>query len=479
MKILFPLSTTVIILILCGCASAPDYEPPELAFDVPGQFKEVQAEGRAGNNWLQSFNDDAMVRFVNRVLEKNYSLKIAATRLENARNQVSISAANRLPNLDMGFNATQSETYNVTLERSVSRENYSLGPGLSWELDFWGKLRNSTNAAIAELQNQAYVYYNARLSLAANAAQAWYSAVTARKQLELAEESARSFEESARLIRRRYERNLSSSLELRLALANAANAQASLQNRRQNYSAALRTMQVLMADYPDGDIVSGSGLPPLDDTVPAGLPSELIQRRPDILSAERQLAATDQRRLRAWKELLPTLRFTASGSNGTNLLRDVVNFATFGWRFGESLSQPIFEGGRIRAAARDQKVNQDRAELQYAQTVLTAFEEVEHALATEQYLKDREKALRESVEQSVEAERLAWDRYTNGLNDIITVLESQRRALNSRTSLFDVQNARLQNRLNLFLSLGGSYDSDEGLETVPYINGSDHAQPQS
>jgi outer membrane protein TolC len=222
--------------------------------------------------------------------------------------------------------------------------------------------------------------------------------------------------------------------------------------------AAGRSLEVLLGRYPADEIEIAAKLPEITTEVPPGLPSGLLKRRPDLVAAERRFAASVERVKASKKELLPTISLSASGDAASSELSELLDYERLTARLAANLAQPIFQGGRLIAGIKLSDANSRQALASYSQAVLVAFQEVETFLAWDDYLRDEEIALRKSSKESAAAEDLAWQQYQRGLANIITVLESQRRAFNARSSLIRVMNDRLQNRLNLYLALGGDFN---------------------
>lgn len=455
MKSFLPL---LLAAFVAGCASAPPRQPiPSAGVTPPQAYAAVPEEVGAADDWLAQFADPALEAYAAQVLADNLDLRIAAARLETARLSTVLVVGQELPDLSASASAGRART--VSSVGTVATGNtFTLGLNLAWEADLWGRLRNNSAAALADYQAAQAEWYGARLSLAATAAQAWFSAITAREQVALAERALRTYEDAARLIRSRYESGTSSALDLRLTLANVASAAARLEQRREQYQAAQRTLEVLATRYPAGASPLDAALPQLVAPIPAGLPSDLLARRPDLVAAERAYAASQQRAARARKDMLPALRLTAGAGRSSRELGDLLDGSTV-WNFVGGLTQPLLNGGELRTRAAIARTEAERSGHAYALNVLQAFRDVEQALAAEDYLGTREAHLREAVTQSIAAENLSWDGYTAGLTDIIAVLEAQRRSITAQTELLDVRNARLQNRVNLHVALGGGFDS--------------------
>jgi NodT family efflux transporter outer membrane factor (OMF) lipoprotein len=450
-----------------GCATSPDPTGREPQIETPDNWSAevasasaTTAPGPDAPGWLHQFNDPELNAVVRDALERNLDLQATVARLDAARANAKISGSDQYPQFGAGLAGGRQElivSESTDPPTSITSDSYGFSLDVSWEIDVWGRLRDSASASIADFEAAAADLAGARLSLAANTAKFWFRTTTARQQLALANETVSSFESTVDLVRSRFESGISSSLELRLALANAAAARALRQQRAQELEQSVRALEVVVGAYPGNTLRTVDELPELNQSVPAGLPSELLNRRPDIAAAERRLAGADKRVASAKKSLLPSLRLTGSAGTASEDLSNIVDADYSVWNLVGGLTQPIFQGGRLRANVERSKADAEYAYLDYSKTILTAFQEVENTLAGEKYLSIREKELSEAAVQSDGAQRLAEDEYAAGLTEIITVLESQRRALNSKEAYLSVRELRLRNRVDLHLALGGDF----------------------
>lgn len=459
--ITLPLAFTV------GCATSPDPTERKPQVEAPDNWSAEVATESASTapapdtpGWLHQFNDPGLNAVVEDALERNLDLQATIARLDAARANARISGSDQYPQFGAGLTGGRRELVfdeSTDPPSTLTSDSYGFSLDLSWEIDVWGRLRDSASASIADYEAATADLAGARLSLAANTAKFWFRATTARQQLALANETVSSFESTVDLVRSRFESGISSSLELRLALANAAAARALKQQRAQELEQSVRALEVVVGTYPGNTLVTVDELPELSQPVPAGLPSELLNRRPDIAAAERRLAGADKRVASAKKSLLPSLRLTGSAGTASEDLSNIIDADYSVWSLVGGLTQPIFQGGRLRANVERSKAEAERTYLDYSRTILTAFQEVENTLAGEKYLSLRERELSEAAVQSDGAQRLAEDEYAAGLTEIITVLESQRRALNAKEAFLSVRELRLRNRVDLHLALGGDF----------------------
>jgi NodT family efflux transporter outer membrane factor (OMF) lipoprotein len=335
--------------------------------------------------------------------------------------------------------------------------SFGIALNLRWELDVWGRIRAGHSAAIADLEAASADAQGARLSIIAQTVKLWLAVVEGRRQVELADATRANSAASLARIEDRYARGSGSSLDVRLARSDLASTRANLERRRQQLDRTTRQLEILIGAYPDGSVGEGRELPAPPASVPAGLPAELVSRRPDLAASERRLAAAGARIDEARRALYPRISLTASGGTSSEELGDLVD-GDFGvWSLAANLTQPIFQGGRIAAGIDLAKSRQREALHAYIDTALHAFAEVETALAADGHLALRETALAEATEQATAARELAQSRYERGIGDVIAVLESQRRAFLAESEWIAAQRERLDNRIDLYLALGGDY----------------------
>jgi NodT family efflux transporter outer membrane factor (OMF) lipoprotein len=254
-------------------------------------------------------------------------------------------------------------------------------------------------------------------------------------------------------------------LDVHLGRSSQATAEAVLYQRQRQLDGVLRQLEILLGRYPAGATELATELPAVPPPVPAGLPANLVARRPDLVAAERRLAAADARLVVARKALYPRISLTASGGQSSSALGDLLDGDFSVWNLVGNISQPLFQGGRLRGGVDLAQAGTEQALAQYADSVLRAYAEVESALAAAQLLAQQEAAVATAARAAGAARRLAAERYSKGLADLITVLEAQRRAFEAESQLLAVRRQRLQARLDLHLALGGGW-SDKMITEV-------------
>jgi len=456
-------------LVACAaCVGAPVRQEPDVGIATPARWSAAQPDpGPTREDWWSEFDDPHLTTLVEIALERNQDLHVAAARLARALAEARIAGADLKPTAGVGFGASRQRQVFIGFpfgsDSSVPHATfttYGVSVDTAWEIDLWGRIRAGARAAVAEAQATEAELHGAQLSIAAQTARAWFATQEALQQVAMARDSAENFERLAEQIRARYEQGLRSPLDLRLALSNAAAARASLERRRARLDSSERQVELLLGGYPSADLLESYRVeapPPMPPPVPAGLPAELVARRPDLVAAERRLAAADQRVLAARRSLYPRLSLTASGGSASDALVDLLD-GDFGvWSLVANLTQPLFQGGRLRAGVERADAAADESLARYAGDVLQAYSEVETALAGEQYLAEEERHAEMNVRHLLAAERLAEERYSLGVGDYLAVLESQTRSFLARSDLIGLRRQRLTNRVDLHLALGGGF----------------------
>jgi NodT family efflux transporter outer membrane factor (OMF) lipoprotein len=461
-------TSTVLAL---GCASVPKVAQPDLDLETPAEWTGASlAQGQVDPTWWESFGSPELNQTIDTALERNWDLRAAAAGVRQAEAQARIAGADLEPQVGVGLDAARRRQNFIGFPipgappgsvLSSTSTNLGLSLSVSWEIDLWGRLGARAGAGVADLQAAQADLAGAHLSLAGQVAKTWFAAAEAAQQVELARAQVASFQTTVRQVRSRYERGLRPALDLRLALANLEGGEAALRARQEVLDAVVRQLEILLGRYPGRQLAAPARLPDTPPAVPGELPADLVARRPDLAAAERRLAAAGARLTAAKKDLYPRLSLTASGGTASAELGDLVS-GNFGvWSLAANLLQPLFQGGRLRAAIELARGTSEERLAGYASSALNAYLEVETTLRAETLLAERETHLAEAARQSRAAERLADDRYRAGLENFVTVLESQRRAFQAESEWILARQLRLANRVDLFLALGGGFERDE------------------
>ena len=448
------ISSIILLLVTGGLVSCTTpVSPPQKRSEVPAAENWTAAESFAGpavDTWLFMHRDPRLMALINEAWQHNRELRVAAANLTAAAAQARIAGADRLPSLTGSGGAQRGRD----IPGGATSDGYSAGLNLAWELDLWGRLADSTRAAEATYAASESDYAAARLSLAGQVARLWHDLIAARARLELNEETARNLRDNQRIVERRYDAGLRSALDLRLARTNALTAESDAAGARRSVAALARALEIMVGRYPANSIAVEHALPDVEGIPAVGLPAEMIARRPDLLAATARYEAAALSAGAARKLRLPQFTLTGNATSATGQLENLFSSDTGIWSLAGGLTAPLFQGGRI-AGGVDTAEALERAALErYAERLLAAVGEVETALAAETLLAEQADLLEDVVAEADASEELAWNQYREGVVELTTVLEAQRRAFNSKRDLINLQNDRLRNRVALLLALG-------------------------
>ena len=461
------LSVATMTLLFSACATSPyRSEPP--AIDLPSAWSS-QSFNTAPTAWLADFKSPQLEALVLEALAQSPSLKATAARFAQSVAEARIPGADLKPSLGLGLNGARQKinTFGPNPTGGVVFENYDLALDLRWEIDLWGRLRDQTSAAVARVEGYQADLDAARLSLAAQTTKGWLNLIEAQQQLALAERTAEAYRYNQRALESRFKLGLTEGFDLRRIHTQVASAEADAVSRQRALDQATRHLEVVLGRYPSAVLDAAITLPTLPPTIPAGLPADLIQRRPDLVAAERQLAATDRELKASKKNLLPQISLTASGGTSSQEFENLLD-GDFGvWTLAGNLTQPIFQGGRIIANIDRSTALRDQAAANYRDSALRAFLEVETTLAAEQFIRREQAKLAIAAEEATATESLAWNRYRSGTGDFLTALDTMRTADAARGRLLSVANLFLQNRVDLYLALGGAFDHSGVIQPPP------------
>lgn len=459
----------IVCLLLWGCASTPPVRHPQLEAAIPPAWFEGEesspGEASASLSGWSGLAQGAVSALVAEALVHNYDLQSAASRVTMAAARARIAGAPGQPQVSAGGSGSRARRNFVGFPipasggqvLSTTTTTYGVSLNASWEVDLWGRLRDGQRAALADVTAARADLWGAQLSLTAQVLRTYYGTIEARIQLELARVTVDSYRLSLEQIEQRYDRGLRPALDVHLARANLAAAEAAVARRRHLQDRVGRQLEVLLGRYPAGKLAPGEDLPRVDVPVPAGLPAEILSRRPDLVAAERRLAAAGAREQEARKSLYPRLSLTGSSGRSSQELGDLLDGDYSVWNLVANLSAPLLQGGRLRAAVDLAAAGREGALAQYGRSVLQALAEVEGLLAVEEFLAQQEEAIARAAGEAIAARALARDRYGRGLADLITLLEAQRRAFEAESQVLAVRRQRLDTRIDLHLALGGGF----------------------
>lgn len=414
-------------------------------------------------NWIKRFKDPALSQLVTEALKNNANLAASAENISRAQQNAKIAGAVLYPQASFGVQTNRQESIFFGIPGGVSARNNTFGTSLdaSWELDLWGRVRTARQATAAEWQGAQFDFEGAKLSLSAQVAKAYFALAEANQQVEQSKAAVRVREQTREAISERYFNAIAeeggTGSQLRIAISDLETSKAELARWESEVDRVSRQLELLVGRYPSAKIKGRARLPEVTKVPPVGLPSELLLRRPDILSAERQYTASTLRIKEAKLAFFPTLSLVGSLGTTTTEAQNILS-SDFGvWSIGAGILQPILTGGRL-AAEKELRSSDQRRNLKTLQdTVLGAFGEVETYLAADQYLKRRVEAMSAAFSSAQEASEVSRLDYRDGASTILTVLEAESRMITTASTLATLRRLQLDNRINLHLALGGDF----------------------
>ncbi len=477
------LTTLAASLVLAGCGSfgialGPDYQRPTL--EMPKNLVGLSPQDKATGNvdllsWWKSFQDPVLNDLLDEAVANNQDLLLAAGRVEEARASVSGTQANRFPVVDATLSSSKSRTSEnagkLPAGAKPVAKDFQIGLNASYEIDFWGKLARADEASRARLLAQEANRTLVQSSLYSTLAQTYFALRAYDAQAALSESALVTRQENLRLQQKRFAAGSVGELDLHQAVSETAAAEINLAQAKQTLANTESALAVLLGRSPSAIaqpvIARGSNIDGLYQSLnlPADLPSDLLNRRPDIISAEQALVAANADVGQAKSSYFPSVKLTTGIGDESRVLQDLFNPASLLWNVGASLVQPVFRAGAIGAAVSAAEARKTQALAQYVQTVQGAFRDVHDALtntgANEQIYaasKRRVVALKDSL-------RLADLRYKNGYSSYLEVLSAQRDLLQAEASLIDTQRVHLTAVVSIYKAVGGGWDKSAGLVT--------------
>jgi multidrug efflux system outer membrane protein len=487
---LAPLTGALVMgLALTGCSLVPKYERPEapVAAQWPASAGSTQADaaGQAAADmaWQAFVTDPQLRELIGMALANNRDLRAAVQSIEQARAQYQIARANQLPTVGLSGSGTRQRPGSASaMGGPLVADSYALGVGISdWEIDFFGRVAALKDAALAQYLATEEARKAAQISLVASVASTWLALKTDTDLLVLAERTMGTRQQSYELTRLRFDNGVSSALDMRQAESLLGTAQAARAAQQRARALDINLLTLLVgSSIPDQllpavpvvpkpaaqnlEVASTAPTVPENTTqflpVPAGLPSDLLIRRPDIRQAEQQLIAANANIGAARANMFPRISLTANLGRISSEFEGLFGGGNSGmkaWSFGPTVTLPIFDGGRIRANVQASQVARDMAVARYEKAIQTAFREVADALASRTALADQADALKRQALAERDRFRLADLRYRNGVASYLDMLDAQRSLFATEQALAQIQLARQQNEVGLYKALGGGW----------------------
>jgi multidrug efflux system outer membrane protein len=458
------IALSLITLLLSGCAVGPNYKRPSV--NVPGRYRgaippeatQAAAESLGDQKWWEVFEDQQLQDLIHTALQQNYDVRIAATRILQAQAQVGITRADQLPTINAGAQTIDQRSPRTKFFPAYETSAHQVDLSLAWELDFWGKYRRANESARATLLATQWAREAVISTLVSDVAAAYFQLRELDLQLEISRRTLASRQNSLQLTQVLAKGGGTSMLDVRQAEQLVFTAAETIPDLERRIEQQENFISTLLGNNP-GPIARGTKLTdqPHSPGIPAGIPSSLLERRPDIRQAEAQLIAANAQIGVAKAAYFPQISLTASSGFQSSALTSLFTGPAGLWNFGGSLAQPIFAGGRIRSGVRLSEARQQETLLIYQQTIQQAFRGVSDALV--EYRKDRE--FREQQQQlalsAQDAAQLSEMRYRGGATSYLEVLTNETNYFDAELGLAQAQLNELLGLVSIYRNLGGGW----------------------
>jgi multidrug efflux system outer membrane protein len=465
-----PIAVLLAAGLLTGCTVGPNYVRPAVAtpanFRAPQPMPPSQASSLADLRWFEVFKDEELQRLVRTALEQNYDLRDAVARVDEARAGLGIARSNQLPQLGVGGDlevARLSRDGQTPLPATfLPNQNRNWGQAslnlLSFELDIWGRLRRSTEAARANLLNAEENRKAVVITLVSEVASDYFNLLQLDYELEISQRTLETRQDSLRLVRQRQDGGVATLLDLRQAEELVSSAAQTIPVLKQQVEQTENRINLLLGKNPDGVLrgrkFTEQAMPP---QVPAGLPSSLLDRRPDIRAAEAALIAANANIGVAKAAYFPQLSLSGLLGGQSTQLSSLFSGPHSTWSFVPQVSQPIFAAGRLKSNVKLAEAQHDRALVEYQKTIQTAFTEVSNALIANQRTRESRLEQERLVTALQDRMRLAYIRYRGGVDTQLNALDADRDLFQAELALAQVRLSELVSVVELYKSLGGGW----------------------
>lgn len=458
------LSAAVLIAALAGCAVGPNYKRPAIETPVTYRFASGEGTNSLGDlPWWQVFKDPVLQDLIHTALTNNYNLKQAVARVEQARQQAVVARAPLFPAIgysgDLG-RGRNSLVNTPTPANGVVQSSAQANLNLAWEIDFWGRIRRLSEAARAQYLATEEARRSVTITLVSDVATAYFQLLDLDQELEIQQAATNAYLSTLRIFTDRLTNGVASKLETDRAGAALANAAAVIPQLELQRATTEDQLSILLGRNP-GPILRRSltNQPQVSPEIPAGLPSQLLQRRPDVLAAEQSLIAANADIGANLANFFPRIGLTTFLGKVSPELSSFTAGSANMWNVGGTLTGPLFQGGQLRARYRAAKARFDEARAAYQQSILTGFQEVSDALVAKQKYADARVYEEQAVARLASSVTIATQRYLNGKSSYLDVLLAQQDLYPTQRAQVQAQVSELVSVVQLYKALGGGWQT--------------------
>jgi multidrug efflux system outer membrane protein len=455
-----PLLVALLALMASGCMVGPDYVRPPVDAPAAWRLSEPEVRDLANTAWWEQFGDPVLNDLVATALRENKDLLIATARIDEFAGNYGFVRSGLFPQIGVGYEASRQQNVRTDVVGASANNvynSYDIALGASWEIDIWGRIRRQTEAARAQLLATEEGRSAVVLSLVGSVAGAYTNLRSLDRQLEIARETAKSRGESYELFKLRFEGGVISLLELSQNKSQYEEALASIPPLEKAIAQQENGLSVLLGRNP-GPIARGKAIDQLAlPAIPAGLPSDLLERRPDIRRAEQNLIAANAQIGAAKAAYFPTISLTGLFGYASPSFSNLFNSQNKVWQYSAPISMPIFTAGAIAGQVQAAEAVQQQALFGYQKAIQEAFREVNDSLVSQDRTREQLLAQRRQVEALQQYASTARLRYDNGYTSYIEVLDAERSLFNVQLQFTQTKQVQLQAMINLYLAMGGGW----------------------
>lgn len=458
-----PSLVAVSVLLLSACSN--QLNPTERAQDIantPELWQQATTSAlKVEDNWLQQLENPQVFFLVEQALANNQQILQSGYDVAIKQQQLIATGAALWPSLDLSTRTNRSKDNRPVSYNNASSANLTL----SYEIDLWGKLSDAQRQANLEFLAEQANFEQSKQRLVGDVVSGWFNVISAQKLLALYQQREKNAEQNLAIIESGYRQGLNAALDVYLTRNELNTERSRIAGQKATLNQAIRTLERLTGDYPKGALTVEAELPLLDKPIPLGLPSELITRKPSLMASWYQLLSTDANLAYAHKQRFPSLDLSATLGDSTDRVSDLFSPSSLAWSLVGSISMPLFDAGRLKANEEAARLAVLSQEQNYLASLYDAFNDVEQAISQEQSLQQRYQATLKAQENAIAAEQLSFEQYQSGLVTYTTVLDAQDRSFDAQSSVIEIKNQLIINRINLHIALGGDFSQPTNAST--------------
>ncbi len=453
-----PLYISLLSMLLLSCSGIYEVDENLPQAHTPKQWSTDLLTADVKGNWFEQLQNEQVHQLVELALKNNFQLKQQAYAIDIQKQQLTIAGSALWPSLDMSLKGSRQKTA-LNDNEATYGNSATLGLNLQYELDLWGKLSDAERQANLELMAQQATFEQAKQQLVAEVIKAWFTVIEANQLVDLYQQRSDNTQQNLLIIESGYQQGLNSALDVYLTRNEVNNELSRTSDQQSKKILATRQLEQLLGQYPEGKLFVDADLPLLSSEIPLGLPTDLVSRKPELVASWYQLLAKDSALAYAHKQRFPSVSITASLSNNQQDISDLLSASALGWSLLGNIAMPLFNAGKLEANEEKSRLVLKQTEQSYLATLYDAFADVENSVTREASLKERYQMMIKAEENAIAAQTLSFEQYQSGLVEYITVLDAQSRSYDAQSTVIQIKNQLIVNRINLHIALGGDFSA--------------------